>query len=119
MKKNLNIKFAREKLGITQAMLAQKLGIASSTIGMYEQGRRFPNYDTLFKLCKVLGCSVYDIFSESKTSTEDKIFDLNVVLKNLVGYLSSENDVFMNGRILSKQKKDNIAYMLTLIINDK
>lgn len=121
MKKNLNnaLKSAREKVGITQAILAEKLGMSSSTIGMYEQGRRCPNYDTLLKLCEALGCSIYDVFSENEISNKGKIFNLDAILKNLVRYLSSKNDVFMNGKILSKQKKDSIAYMLTLIINDK
>ena len=45
-----NLKKIRESRGLTQKQLADKLNIASSTVGMYEQGRRQPDLDTLIKM---------------------------------------------------------------------
>ena len=45
-----NLKKIRENRGLTQKQLADKLNIASSTVGMYEQGRRQPDLDTLIKM---------------------------------------------------------------------
>lgn len=48
------LKDCRKKCGFTQSELAKKLGVASSAIGMYEQGRREPDSSMLLKICSVL-----------------------------------------------------------------
>lgn len=40
-------KHIREKSGLTQQKLADKLGISRSAVGMYEKGEREPNFETL------------------------------------------------------------------------
>ena len=42
----------RRSEGLTQEQLGKRLGVSSSTIGMYEQGRRAPNKDMLLKICE-------------------------------------------------------------------
>ncbi len=42
-------KLRREK-NLSQKELGNKLGLAESTIGMYEQGKRQPDYETLLKI---------------------------------------------------------------------
>lgn len=42
-----NLRKAREEKGLTQAEVAKLLDMSASTIGMYEQGRRDPDTDTL------------------------------------------------------------------------
>ena len=48
------LKDCRKRCGFTQSELAKKLGVASSAIGMYEQGRREPDSSMLLKICSVL-----------------------------------------------------------------
>ena len=60
------IKELRKQSGMTQAELAGKLGISSSAVGMYEQGRREPDNDMMLKLCDVFdvsanGGNVYEV----------------------------------------------------------
>ncbi len=40
----------RSSSGLTQAEMAEKLGISRSTIGMYETGAREPDFETLEKI---------------------------------------------------------------------
>ena len=40
-------KHIREKSGLTQQQLADKLGISRSAVGLYEKGEREPNFETL------------------------------------------------------------------------
>lgn len=40
------LKKLRESKGMTQAELAKRLGLSSSTIGMYESGKRQPNFES-------------------------------------------------------------------------
>lgn len=46
------------KIGITQAELAEMLGVDLDKVRNWEQGNRFPKYDDLMKLCSVFKCGV-------------------------------------------------------------
>lgn len=48
----------RKSAGITQAMLATKLGIKRSTIAMWETGKSKPRTDDLYLLAEVLNVTV-------------------------------------------------------------
>lgn len=48
----------RKKAGFSQLELAEKLNISSSTISMYEQGRRYPSPDILIEIGKVFNVSL-------------------------------------------------------------
>jgi transcriptional regulator with XRE-family HTH domain len=39
-----NLKKMREKMGMTQAQLALKLGVTVTTISRWEQGKNFPSF---------------------------------------------------------------------------
>lgn len=43
----------RKDSNLTQSELAKKLGIAPSTVGMYERGQREPDFDTLEKIASL------------------------------------------------------------------
>ena len=44
------LKYLRERDGLSQSELAEKMGLSKATIGMYESGRREPNFETEEKL---------------------------------------------------------------------
>lgn len=44
------LKYLRKQAGLSQTELADKLGLSTSTIGMYESGRRQPNFETEEKM---------------------------------------------------------------------
>lgn len=52
------IKAAREKAGLTQAQLAEKVGTTAQNISQYERGIRNPKYNTLEKIAHSLGVNV-------------------------------------------------------------
>lgn len=54
----VNIKKAREKAGLTQQELADKLGVGQSAVAMWESQKALPRTDKLPVLAKVLKCSV-------------------------------------------------------------
>ncbi len=57
----LELKIIRIKQQMTQAELAQKIGVSQNTISLYEVGGRFPSRKNLCKLADALGCDVKDI----------------------------------------------------------
>lgn len=58
------IKFYREKLGISQAVLAEKLNISQSTVGMWETGENVPKTIKLPEIAKALNCTIDNLFEE-------------------------------------------------------
>jgi repressor LexA len=44
-----NLKKLREDAGLSQEQLGEVIGVSKSTIGMYEQGKRMPNTNTILK----------------------------------------------------------------------
>ena len=51
----LPLKRLRENRNMTQAELGRQLNIAPSTVGMWEQGYRNPDYENLKRISKIFG----------------------------------------------------------------
>lgn len=45
------LRIEREKKGLTQQELAEKMGMSKSVISMYENGKRLPSFDALEVMC--------------------------------------------------------------------
>lgn len=52
------IAFARRRMGVSQEVLANRLGVTPAAVGAYEQGRRSPSAAMLVSLSRILGVSV-------------------------------------------------------------
>lgn len=57
----MNIKKAREKAGLTQQELADRLGIGQSAVAMWETQGFLPRTDKLPTLAKILGCTIDEL----------------------------------------------------------
>lgn len=51
------IREARERLGLTQAEVAKKVGLVTGVYGRIERGDMMPSVPSLWRLCLVLGMS--------------------------------------------------------------
>lgn len=66
----LKLKSCREKSGISQKKLAQKIGVDESTIIRWEKQRSKPNMKYLPLLCKALGVQPGDLLTVKEGTTE-------------------------------------------------
>lgn len=55
----MRIAICRKMHGLSQAELAERLGVSPSAVGMYEQGRRAPSIDMLILLAREFGISLH------------------------------------------------------------
>lgn len=55
---NTNLKFWRRELGLTQAQMAEKLGIKRSLVGAYEEGRAEPKLATLVNMARLFNITL-------------------------------------------------------------
>lgn len=62
-----NIWKKRKAIRYTQEMLADRTGLSAQYIFLLENGRvKNPGVQTLMVICKVLNCSVVDLFAEKE-----------------------------------------------------
>lgn len=60
-----NIRDARMAIGITQAELAQKVGVSNSCISQYETSKRMPSLETMSILSDIFNTSLDDLIPKS------------------------------------------------------
>ena len=66
IKFNENLKKARKSKGLTQKALSEKLGVALSTVAMWETGSRQPDYHMLNRIADFFGISFDDLLEDKE-----------------------------------------------------
>lgn len=79
------LKAQRLSKGMTQAQLAQKLGITKSVISAYETGLRLPSYDVLIHIARIFNVSTDYLLGVENKQTLD-----------LSGLSQEETDALLN-----------------------
>lgn len=64
MAKNLKLKAARAEKDMTQAALAEAVGVSRQTINAIEKGEYNPTINLCRNICKTLGKTLDDLFWE-------------------------------------------------------
>ena len=62
----------RKEKNLTQAALAEKLGITDRAISKWERGKGLPEVSLMLDLCEILGITVNELLCGEKISMEDK-----------------------------------------------
>ena len=62
-----DIKLLRAQIGLSQAELAKNLGVSRQTVISIENDKYDPSLPLAFKLSKVLGLKIEEIFSDEAT----------------------------------------------------
>ncbi len=94
----LRLKQLRTARGMTQADVAQALGISKSTVGMYEQGRREPDLETVVQMAKLFSVSVEEILGLQDESEPTEL------LPALRQYLSHCPAISFQGKRLTEEE---------------
>ena len=69
---------------ITQAQLAEKLGVSNKTISRWENGRNMPDYSILKDLCNVLDIDVNEFLSGEKIKKDNYEIKYNENIDNIL-----------------------------------
>ena len=110
-----NLRKAREKCGFTQEQLAHTLNISPSTVGMYEQGRREPDLDTLAKISEKLFTPITTLLGiEEKFHI--KSIQIDKMIASLIDFIQNQDCVFWKGKRLCTEEINKIFYVLKLIL---
>jgi transcriptional regulator with XRE-family HTH domain len=66
------IKEIRKSRGLTAKELGELVGKAESTINLYENGKREPDFETLLKMSEVLNCSTDSLLGKNAALTNEE-----------------------------------------------
>ena len=69
-KKNLRMRAARAAVGLSQADLAETVGVARQTIGLIEAGGYNPTLNLCVAICKALRVTLNDLFWEDEIDVD-------------------------------------------------
>ena len=64
------ISSCRKEQGMTQAALAEKLGISDRAVSKWETGKSMPDSGIMLELCELLGINVNELLSGERIMTE-------------------------------------------------
>lgn len=70
----MTIKQYREDMGMTQAQLADAIGVAQNHISRWERGTVAPSVETLRKMAEIFGCRMDDITPSAKRLKAKEFF---------------------------------------------
>ncbi|VIF92291.1 transcriptional regulator [Clostridioides difficile] len=93
------LKELRLKSKLKQSELGEKIGVSASTIGMYEQGRRFADQSTLIKLAEYFNVTTDYLLGFAKTS-----YSVNANIPEISSIVCEDTSIY---DILDKKKEIN------------
>ena len=99
------LRYLREQKGISQAEVARRLDINHITYGLYEQGRRHPNYEMLIQFADFYDVSIDYLLGRIPS----EVIDIKEALEN------PTKTVTWNGQELSDNQRKKLLAIFCMI----
>ncbi len=107
------IKKLRVRAGLTQAQLANELGISTSAVSMYEQDNREPNRETLLALSSFFGVDTDYLL----TDEDGGFYDVDRLLSQLKSRIDSADGLMLNGVMLDEEDRAKLFDAMKVAAN--
>lgn len=113
------MKRARERVGLTQQQLADRINTTAQNISQYERGIRRPRYQTMIKIASSLGTTVNSIWENEDQNDTDE--EYSKALKDTINVLqltaSSFNQAILNyaSQLSFRNKGKALTYIADLL----
>lgn len=113
------LKRLREREGISQKKLANKLGVAQSTVGMWESGKSNPEHATFLKIAEFFNVNIdYLVNGDQIIQTENNMIKIPVIgqisagvpveaIENIIGYEEMTSEMAATGDFFGLLVKSN------------
>lgn len=92
---------------MTQAQLADRLGISASAVGMYEQGRREPDSELLTRLARLFHTTTDALLSVGGEPEPEQ--EVNAVIDRFTDLLKNQQGLMFNGTPLTEADREKIV----------
>lgn len=108
----VRLKMLRIKSGLSQVELAKAINVSPSAIGMYEQGRREPDFPTFLSICLVLGTTPNYILGQDK-KFKPRLIEIDEVLSEFTAGIKKNTWLLCDGEPIDKATREKFAVSLT------
>lgn len=98
-----NLAARRRVISLTQAQVAERLGVDTETVSRFERGKHVPSLLTLERMAAVLITSVGELLAEKPSQADDQ----SLVITSWMAPLRPDDQAFV--RALLKQCCDHLA----------
>ena len=88
----------RKKQNLTQAQLAERLGITDRAVSKWETGKTMPDSSLMLELCDILGISVNDLLNGEEISPEEYSHKTTAQLMEVLQYKELLEEKFLKLR---------------------
>lgn len=112
---SLRLKGLREGLNISQQTFASKLGVSQSTVGMWESGKREPNFTTIEKIADYFNVTTDYLLGRTDDKNQ-KPGEENITFDDFTYAMHNETQNLTDD---DKQMLIDMARMLKNRINEK
>ncbi len=109
------IRELRKASGMTQAELAAKLGVSSSAVGMYEQGRREPDSNIMRKLCTIFDVSGDYLLGQCELENHTGSMEVSEVFDEFTRKLSQQEGLMFDGVPLNHEDRMKIIDAIKVV----
>lgn len=107
-----NLRKLRSDARMTQKKLAIELEISPSAVGMYEHGRRKPDYDILIKVSRLFSVSIDSLLGNTAVSNE-----ATDIIKEMRTKILNGNKITLNGVLMSKEEREQLLSAIEIATN--
>lgn len=109
------IRELRKKHKMSQKELAEKLGISTSAIGMYEQERREPDNTKLEKLCEIFNVTLdYLLGRKTMLRTLPQSNDIIETFDLMAADILEHGGLMFNGEPIDKDEVERVVEAMRL-----
>ena len=110
------LKNCRKNMSLSQKEFGQKIGVAESTVSLYESNKRFPDADTLKKISSLFGVSIdYLLGNSSDPSQESGGYYSDPEVAQMAEELRTDPDKRILFDATKDLSKDDIDTVLKII----
>lgn len=110
---NEMLKHLRLRDTLSQAELAEKLGVAKSTISMYEVGKREPDFETLEKISGIFQVDMN--FLLGKEPKEESVYYLSEDARDMAEFMFHHPEYKVLFDASRKVKKEDISFVRQML----
>lgn len=114
---SLQLKALREKMNLSQRDFASKIGVAPSTVGMWESGQREPDFEMALRLADFFNVSVDYLLGAGKDENRFNSFPSDydgADMEDILNSLEEADGLMLYGDPLSDEARASIVAAMKL-----